>query len=214
MSKLIYFIVLLLACLIACKESQVENSSSNKPVLETKQKAFDHSDINGDSKKITALSEITPEINKKNKITSEQLVDESKKVANSPILDRAVKVQKSPSNQNPGITFEAPNYDFGRIVQGEKIEHKFTFVNDGNEILEIKNAVASCGCTMPVFPFLGIDPGKEGNILVQFNSEGRLGSQNPSVMVYTNIRTKPFELRLTGEVITEKYFDSLSRKQK
>ena len=210
MPKLLYIIVLILASFIACRENPLDDSSSNNPSLESDQKSASHSDA-GDNNE-TALPETSQAIKKTNNITSEQLTDESKKVANLQIKDPAEKVQKSAVNNTPGIKFDVISHDFGRIVQGEKIEYKFTFVNDGNEILEIKNAEASCGCTMPVYPFLGIDPGNEGYILVQFNSKGRLGSQNPTVQVYTNIRSKPFELRLSGEVITEKYSDTLSKK--
>jgi hypothetical protein len=38
----------------------------------------------------------------------------------------------------PSIVFNVETYDFGTIIQGDKIEHTFDFKNNGNEDLIIQ----------------------------------------------------------------------------
>ncbi len=43
----------------------------------------------------------------------------------------------------PSISFQAVNYDFGMVSQGDKIEHLFEFVNDGDAELVIEKVSGS-----------------------------------------------------------------------
>lgn len=43
------------------------------------------------------------------------------------------------SKKQPQITIDAPNYDFGKIYEGEKISHNFTIKNTGTAELTIKD---------------------------------------------------------------------------
>ncbi len=43
----------------------------------------------------------------------------------------------------PSILFQAVNYDFGMVNQGDKIEHLFEFVNDGDAELVIEKVSGS-----------------------------------------------------------------------
>src|SRR5210317_1516758 len=49
----------------------------------------------------------------------------------------------------PVMEFETTSHDFGSIVQGEKVAHKFKFKNTGGADLIISDATATCGCTVP-----------------------------------------------------------------
>lgn len=87
----------------------------------------------------------------------------------------------------PAITWERPTYDFGDIVQGEKVEHTFKFVNTGNEPLVITNVQVTCGCTTPKgWARDPIPPGQEGEITLGFNSSGKYGRQKKVVTIVSN----------------------------
>src|ERR1041384_7113840 len=76
----------------------------------------------------------------------------------------------------PAITWEKSTYDFGDIVQGEKVEHTFKFTNTGNQPLIITNIQVTCGCTTPKgLPRDPIAAGARGEITIAFNSVGKLG---------------------------------------
>ena len=91
------------------------------------------------------------------------------------------------SEQGPVITFEEKTFDFGDIIQGEKVEHTFTFTNSGNEPLIITNVQVTCGCTTPKgWPREPIPPGGKGEITVAFNSTAKIGRQNKPVTIVSN----------------------------
>ncbi|UYQ94236.1 DUF1573 domain-containing protein [Chitinophaga horti] len=73
----------------------------------------------------------------------------------------------------PVITFENAVHDFGKITEGEIVEYSFKFTNTGKGSLLIRNAVASCGCTVPEWPKEPIKPGESGYMKVSFNSKGK-----------------------------------------
>lgn len=90
-------------------------------------------------------------------------------------------------NGSPEMTFNETEYDFGNINQGDKVAHTFVFTNTGKSPLIIKDAKGSCGCTVPEYPKEPIAPGKKGKIHVEFDSNGKSGTQNKSVTLTTNM---------------------------
>jgi len=111
------------------------------------------------------------------------------------------KGQEPDNSQNqsggapPGIEFEQVYYDFGSLRQGEQVSYIFEFRNTGGSPLLIKDAFASCGCTVPQYEKEPIPPGEKGSVEVIFDSSGRRGNQYKSVIIRTN--TPRGEVRLT-----------------
>jgi hypothetical protein len=102
-----------------------------------------------------------------------------------------IETSNSANNPNgnaeePIITFEHETWDFGTITEGEVVEHSFTFKNTGKKPLLISEVQASCGCTIPEWPREPIRSGQEGNIKIQFNSNGKHESINKDVTIYSN----------------------------
>jgi hypothetical protein len=71
------------------------------------------------------------------------------------------------------IKFDNPNYDWGKVNDGDKVTHIFKFSNTGKEPLIISDAKGSCGCTVPEWPKEPIAPGGKGEIKVVFDSKGK-----------------------------------------
>ena len=95
-------------------------------------------------------------------------------------------------------------YDFGTINEGDIIEFSFRFKNTGNKPLEIADAKASCGCTVPEKPTAPIKPGEMGFIKVKFNSDRKPGEAYKSITVTSNAMPEFPELYLKGTVIGKK----------
>lgn len=87
----------------------------------------------------------------------------------------------------PVIAWEKSTHDFGEMVQGDKVEHIFKFTNTGTEPIVITNVEVTCGCTLPKsWPRDPIAAGGKGEIIVAFNSTGKLGKQNKVITVVSN----------------------------
>lgn len=101
------------------------------------------------------------------------------------------------------IEFDDIVYQFGEIESGDIVEHKFYFTNVGSAPLNIKSTEATCGCTVPSYPFIPIDPGDRGYIGVTFNSVGKSGKQTPTITVISNASDPIQKLRMSGMVVEE-----------
>lgn len=85
------------------------------------------------------------------------------------------------------ITWQKNTHDFGDINQGDKVEHTFILENTGTESLVITNVQVTCGCTTPKgWPRDPVNPGKKADIVIQFNSTGKIGRQNKVVTIVSN----------------------------
>ncbi|MEM9549023.1 MAG: DUF1573 domain-containing protein [Bacteroidota bacterium] len=121
------------------------------------------------------------------------------KTGNSSKTTQTQKPQKV-NRKKPKIRFEELTWNFGEITEGDIVEKKFKFTNIGNAPLQILSTSATCGCTMPSFPFLDIAPGESNVIGVTYNSVGKDGKQTPEVTVVSNTNPKVTTIKLQGFV--------------
>ena len=105
------------------------------------------------------------------------------------------------------ITFQSLEYDYGNIYKGDNPFCEFTFTNTGNAPLQITNARASCGCTVPSWPREEIGVGQSGVIRVKYDTN-RLGMINKTITVSSNARNNTVMLRIKGN-ISEKPVESV-----
>jgi Protein of unknown function (DUF1573) len=98
------------------------------------------------------------------------------------------------------FSFTEVKYDFGKIKQGDIVEHVFKFKNTGKAPLVISNIGVSCGCTTPDWTREPIAPGKSGTITAKFNSAGKMGMQNKELSIESNA-VPAAKLYLVGEVL-------------
>ncbi len=86
----------------------------------------------------------------------------------------------------PRMKFESTEHDFGNIKKGSIVETTFSFTNTGKSILNIRKLKPNCGCTVSQMEKYDYAPGESGTIKVKFNSTGRRGSQQKSVVIFSN----------------------------
>ena len=104
------------------------------------------------------------------------------------------------------ITFVETKHDFGKVKQGAQLMFAFKFTNEGDENLAIQRVQASCGCTgAAIGDKKEFKKGEEGEIIVSFNTAGRLGAQSKTVMVQSNDPKNPtVVLSFSCEIIANK----------
>jgi hypothetical protein len=119
--------------------------------------------------------------------------------------DRPVQLANNPAavednSPKSEIVFENMEFDFGTISEGDVIEHTFTFTNTGATPLLIKNATATCGCTVPKWPDDPIPAGGKGEIQVRFDSKNKPNQQIKTITITANTEPEITRLRIKGFV--------------
>lgn len=108
------------------------------------------------------------------------------------------------SAQGPKIFFEKPDFNFGQIFKGQKVEHVFEFENRGKDVLNIGRVKTSCGCTAAILTNNTIPPGKTGEIRATFHSRSFTGKVTKSISVISNDPERPsYKLTISGEIIED-----------
>ncbi len=101
----------------------------------------------------------------------------------------------------PRVVVKAPVFDFGTILQGDKVEHRFEVENQGDATLEIHKVKTTCGCTVARDYPREIAAGKSGELLVTFNSSHKRGPQTKGITLFTNSEpSAQYVLQLKGVV--------------
>ncbi len=117
------------------------------------------------------------------------------KVSDVHIPVSADGMSQNEKDKLPVIEFERTTYDFGEVVQGEKLSYTFKFKNTGKSNLIIFSSEATCGCTTSMPPKAPIRPGETGEIKVVFDSSSQKGKVVKRILVGAN--TYPAETILT-----------------
>ncbi|MBQ7259397.1 MAG: DUF1573 domain-containing protein [Paludibacteraceae bacterium] len=104
--------------------------------------------------------------------------------------------------QQPVITFEKTEHDFGKINEGDgRVSVEFVFKNEGMAPLILSNVRASCGCTTPSWTKEPVEPGQSGKITVTYNPNGRPGRFQKTVTITSNASEATKRVFIKGEVI-------------
>ncbi len=125
----------------------------------------------------------------------------AQKLVNNPATVNNANAEVKVDGPVAGIIFTEEEYDFGTITAGDKVNHTFAFTNNGENPLIISNAKGSCGCTVPSFPKEPIPPGGSGEIFVEFNSAGKVGSQRKSVTITANTNPANTQVFIKSNVL-------------
>ena len=110
-------------------------------------------------------------------------------------------LSKKDAEKMPVLTFETLEYDFGRVIKGEKLSYSFKFKNTGKSNLIISSARSSCGCTTSTPPQAPIRPGESGEIGVTFDSKNQQGEVQKMVVVSANTYPVQTTLRVKATVV-------------
>ncbi len=102
----------------------------------------------------------------------------------------------------PKTTMEVPDtkFNFGKMKEGDKASHTWIIKNTGTQPLMIANVQTSCGCTAPFYPKEPILPGKEGEVVLEFNSAGKEGHVQKNALIIANSDNSPFSIGFDADV--------------
>lgn len=109
-------------------------------------------------------------------------------------------VTQTVTSEGAAITFAEQSFDFGKMNEGDVVEHDFAFTNTGSSPLEIIDVKVQCGCTVASRPSELIGVGQSDKITVRFNSTGKPGMNQKLVTVLSNATNVPEPIKFTAEV--------------
>ena len=119
---------------------------------------------------------------------------------NNPITADGMNEQQK--SNLPAFLFDELTYDFGKVIQGEKLSYTFHFKNVGKSSLLISSIEPSCGCTTSIPPKAPIRPGEKGEISITFDSMHKNGDVTSYLVVTANTYPAQTLLTVTANVIT------------
>lgn len=103
--------------------------------------------------------------------------------------------------QKPRAVFKETTHDFGKVKQGDVVEHDFVFKNEGGAPLIVDKVETTCGCTAALVSEKTIAPGKEGRIKVVFDTRGYAGRLSRYLYLISNDADKRRrELALVADI--------------
>ncbi|MEN9612999.1 MAG: hypothetical protein RLZZ628_3813 [Bacteroidota bacterium] len=110
-----------------------------------------------------------------------------------------ISLSLSAQNKGAVINFEKTEIDYGTIPQNSDGMRSVKFKNIGDQPLIIKNAVPSCGCTIPTWTTTPVMPNENGVVEVKYDTT-RVGPINKTVKVLLTDGTETV-LTIRGTVI-------------
>ena len=105
------------------------------------------------------------------------------------------------AEEGPKVKFQEEKWDFGKVKEGQVKTHVFVFDNTGEAALHIKRVRTSCGCAAALISDKEVEPGKQGELKVTFNSRGYEGNIAKYIYVETNDRSQPVkQLQISASI--------------
>ena len=80
----------------------------------------------------------------------------------------------------PTICFPKERHDFGKVMAGTKVSHKFEFANMGDEPLKIIHIQTSCGCATSKLPKKTLQSGQSTELEITYHIGPNLGKKTGS----------------------------------
>ena len=112
--------------------------------------------------------------------------------------------EKNNTNGLPIIEFKNTEYNFGVVIKGEKVAHRFDFTNTGSGNLVISDVKTSCGCTISKCTKEPVKPGQSGYVELQFDSSNReVGKEHKTATVFSNTQPNTTVLTIRYNVVVK-----------
>ncbi len=110
---------------------------------------------------------------------------------------------QSNSGPKPRILVSEEEWDFGKVIQGEKPTHIFIVKNGGEGDLIIESLKESCACIEVSISTTRIQPGGSAELKVTYDTTDYVGKDEKHIHIYSNDPQVP-DKRINLYVETEK----------
>lgn len=93
----------------------------------------------------------------------------------------------------PIILVDKYEVDFQRLKPNTWVENTVSIQNKGKKNLELRHLQSNCSCLIASYDKRVLKPGETGKITLRLNTEGRSGTQNKAVTIYSNDPRNPVQ---------------------
>lgn len=120
----------------------------------------------------------------------------------SNIQNNSSNTTQSNSGPQPRILVSEEEWDFGKVIQGEKPTHIFIVKNGGEGDLIIESLKESCACIEASISTTRIQPGESAELKVSYDTTDYVGKDEKHIHIYSNDPQEP-DKRINLYVETE-----------
>lgn len=96
--------------------------------------------------------------------------------------------------------FDQRVHKFPKTKEGVVLKHVYTFTNTGDEPLVIERIKVACSCTKFTYLKEPVAPGQSSEIVVTFDTKGKIAWQDRILEIYANTRKNPTKIRFKVQV--------------
>lgn len=101
----------------------------------------------------------------------------------------------------PVMVLSNESIDFGSVAIGASIQKEVSLMNSGRRELAIRFVQPNCPCVITNLERDKIKPGETAKLLITWKGEGRRGTQNKAVTIYSTDPVNPVQrISLSGQV--------------
>ena len=120
----------------------------------------------------------------------------------SNIQNNSSDTTQNNSGLQPRILVSEEEWDFGKVIQGEKPTHIFIVKNGGEGDLIIDSLKESCACIEASISTTRIKPGESAELKVSYDTTDYVGRDEKHIHIYSNDPQVP-DARINLYVETE-----------
>lgn len=99
------------------------------------------------------------------------------------------------------VVWDSVSARFGRVYQGDSVEHVYVVRNTGNAPLKITHVTSPCSCLHVSWTSKYIQQEETGYVVVKLSTDEKVGSQTYSMQVTMNTQPVATSLQWAGEVM-------------
>lgn len=140
-----------------------------------------------------------------NTLISDNVNDQKNSVySRKAALERKIEIQSvSFAKQDTTyaeMKFNRQIHDFGDVTKGQNLKQTFTFKNTGEQKLIIEDVQLECGCLTYELNKTELEPGEEGELTLNLNTDSLDGLSVRKLVLIANIENGQKEISVTAEV--------------
>ncbi len=138
------------------------------------------------------------------KNTGHDITGKAKEAYHQEMVEKDKRLrEKVASMPKTTISIDSAKFDFGKVKQGDKVEHTYKLTNTGTESLIISDVKVSCGCTLADYTQEPVPQGGVADVSIVFDSADKSGHTEKALHVYTNTEYTPTALAFSADIYVE-----------